>query len=120
MTAPTAATANCPSVSWPPRPVSTPIDNPTMAKPMMPVNVTDRLLVMNSGSTVSTVTKVTAISIGNARISQISRSRCGIGRRPWTAAQLPFSSSRPARCRCTSSATRMTAKSMTSTRPERG
>ena len=61
-----------------------------------------------------------AISVGNTRISQICCSRCGIGRRPCTAAQLPFSSSRPARCRCSSSATRMTANSMTSTRPERG
>ena len=97
-----------------------PIDKPTIEKAMIPVTVTEALLVMASGRQAATARSRTPQMVPRWRTTQILRSASGTGRRACTAAQEPFSSSRPGRRRCTKSPRRMMAKSVTSTRPERG
>ena len=120
VTAPIDAIANWPSVSCPPRPVRTPIEMPMMAKAIIPVNVTDMLLDTNAGTKTRKTMQATPTMRPRLRTSQSRCSASGTGRRAWTAAQLPFSSSRPARCRCSISTPRMMTNSVTSTRPDRG
>ena len=87
---------------------------------MMLVKVIDALSEATIGRSRATTSRVRPMTRPRFRTSQTLRSASGIGRHACTAAQLPFSSSRPACWRWRNSAPRMTRNSTTSTNPPRG
>ncbi len=116
-TAPAAPIANWPSDSWPPRPVITPTDKPTMMKPIVPVSFTLLALVISDGSTMNAAS-TRSPSIGPSRRTlRTERTAAGNGRAACTATHEPFSSPRPTRCFWASIATMMITNSTNWTRP---
>ena len=93
--APTPASANWPSDSWPDRPVTTPTDNPTIAYARTMAVVMDVALVAAIGTISPASAAMPATIQPRLRIVHRRRSREGNGGQGCTAAQLPRGSARP-------------------------